>query len=116
MERTTSTEFVDWMRFLHLEMNSKRKEDYYLAQIAAEVRRSLVKKPQEVQVQDFLLNFVNDKGRVEKIMDSEEEENWMEESPVLMEESEIEEPPKAPVSRLQKSKNYWFALLGMDKK
>ena len=108
MNQTTSTEFVDWMTFFEMERSSFHREDYYLAQIAAEVRRSIVKKPQEVHVQDFLLKFSQDSKK--------EEEKWMGESPNTMEESETEEPPKAPVSRLQKSKNYWFALLGMDKK
>ena len=31
------------------------KEDYYLAQIAAEVRRGIVKNPKKVRVKDFLL-------------------------------------------------------------
>jgi len=108
MNQTTSTEFVDWMTFFEMERSSFHREDYYLAQIAAEVRRSIVKKPQEVQVQDFLLKF---SPRLKK-----EEENWMKENPDTMEEGETEELSKVPESCLQKSKNYWFTLLGIEKK
>ena len=57
-QKTTSTEFVLWMEYLEKDTNAFHREDYYLAQIAAEIRRSFVKKPKQVKLKDFLLKFV----------------------------------------------------------
>jgi len=54
-DRMTYTEFVDWITFLALEQERDEKQDYYLAQIAAEVRRSFVADPKTVKVKDFLM-------------------------------------------------------------
>lgn len=92
MEKTTSSEFIEWMAFLDLERNQTSKEDYYLAQVAAEVRRSFVKSPQSVHVKDFILSFT----RAERSSPGGG-------SPAM------EDPT-------QRSKNYWSAVLGMEKK
>lgn len=39
------------------EVNDFHREDYYLAQIACEVRRSYVKHPGRVKLKDFLIKF-----------------------------------------------------------
>lgn len=57
MAETTSSEFVDWMTFRRMDMNNPSRIDYYLAQIAAEVRRSMAKHPNKIVVKDFLLKF-----------------------------------------------------------
>lgn len=54
-QRITFLEFCEWMEFLSLEEDKDTKQDYYLAQIAAEIRRSFVKDPKTVKVKDFLL-------------------------------------------------------------
>lgn len=92
MEKTTSSEFIEWMAFLDLERNQTSKEDYYLAQVAAEVRRSFVKSPQSVHVKDFILSFT----RAERSSPGGS-------SPAM------EDPT-------QRSKNYWSAVLGLEKK
>jgi hypothetical protein len=56
-EGTTSSEFLEWQVFLEKEMNEHRREDYYLAAIAAEVRRTISKSPRGVRVEDHLLRF-----------------------------------------------------------
>jgi len=54
----TSTEFIDWITYLDDEEGNRiRKEDYYLANIAAEVRRSYVKNPAKVKLESFLMKF-----------------------------------------------------------
>lgn len=58
-EETSSTDFVMWMEYLEMEVNAFHREDYYLAQIAAEMRRSFVKNPKKVKLDDFLLKFKN---------------------------------------------------------
>jgi hypothetical protein len=39
------------------DLNAHRREDYYLAQIAAEIRRVLRKNPAAVKLEHFLLKF-----------------------------------------------------------
>jgi len=57
----TSTEFVDWVAYLDdEEINGFCREDYYLANIAAEIRRSYVKEPMRVKLEDFLMKFRSD--------------------------------------------------------
>lgn len=46
--RISSREYVEWLAYLELEVNAFHREDYYLAQIAEEVRRSYVKSPRSV--------------------------------------------------------------------
>lgn len=47
-------EFMDWQEYLDQEMDKPKRSDYMLAQIAAEVRRGLVKDPKKVSLKDFL--------------------------------------------------------------
>jgi hypothetical protein len=54
--KTSVSEFALWMEFLDREDYSF-PERYYLAMIAAEVRRSYVKEPKKVKVKDFLLKL-----------------------------------------------------------
>ncbi len=56
-ERMTHSEFLDWLIFLQWKEEQDEKTDYYLAQIAAEVRRGQVKSPRLVKVKDFLLQM-----------------------------------------------------------
>lgn len=53
--RITYREFLEWLAFFGREEERQTKLDYYLAQIAAEVRRGNVKSPKSVKVKDFLL-------------------------------------------------------------
>jgi hypothetical protein len=92
MEKTTSSEFIEWMAYLDLEMHQTKKEDYYLAQVAAEVRRSFVKSPQSVHVKDFILSFTR------------------------AERSSLGGGSPAMEDPTQRSKNYWSAVLGLEKK
>ena len=67
-ERVTYREFLEWITFLNKEEERQTKQDYYLAQIAAEVRRGHVKSPRTVKVKDFLIQVVptpNEKKRME---------------------------------------------------
>jgi len=53
-ERITYSEFVDWITFLKREEGQAKRQDYYMAQIAMEVRRSYVKNPKTVKLKDFI--------------------------------------------------------------
>lgn len=57
MRETTSREFVKWCRILNNEMNTPSRTDYYIAQVAYEVRRSFVKDPNKVEMKEFIIKF-----------------------------------------------------------
>ncbi len=56
-DETSSTEFLDWLEYLKQDINVRRREDYFLANIAKEIRRTVVKNPQSVTLEPFLLEF-----------------------------------------------------------
>jgi len=58
-KQTTSSEFVNWVQYLNEEPNRFNPLYFYLAQIAAEVRRTIVKKPEKVKVEDFVIKFIS---------------------------------------------------------
>jgi len=86
----TYSEFLEWQEFLVLERNKARKLDYYLAQIAAEVRRGMVKNPNEVKLSQFLLRFAT------------------------KEEIDAASAEEYKAQRATLSMAAWFSLLGMD--
>jgi len=51
--KTTSTEFVGWLHFYELDLDTVKKEDYYFAQISSEIRRSFVIKKARDSVTDM---------------------------------------------------------------
>jgi len=59
---TTSSQFVMWMvRLKEIEdddLTGFHRNDYFLAQIAAEIRRGIAKNPKSVKLKDFLMKFV----------------------------------------------------------
>lgn len=57
-DKLTYREFIEWLIFLQIEDNRETKMDYYLAQIAAEVRRGQAKNPKLVKVKDFIVQFM----------------------------------------------------------
>ncbi len=87
-----STEFVDWIAYLDdEEENVFHREDYYLANIAAEIRRSYVVAPEKVDVESFLVKLVR------KIKPKKKK-------------------PKVSIEeRTKRSKSFWAALVKMPK-
>ena len=65
-EKITSIEFVEWIAYLDEDENKRSKSEYYLAQIAAEVRRSFAKNPHKVEMDDFFFKIDKTKKK-EKI-------------------------------------------------
>ncbi len=59
-EETSSSDFVLWKVYLEEELNGFHREDYYLAQIAQEIRMVLAKKPSQIKLKSFLLKFVRE--------------------------------------------------------
>jgi len=54
---TTSGEFLEWLEYLKLDFNVQRREDFFLANIAKEIRMSNVKHPEKVKLESYLLKF-----------------------------------------------------------
>jgi len=46
-----------------MEVVGFHREDYYWAQVAAEIRRGNVKNPRNVKVEDFLMKFTTDEKK-----------------------------------------------------
>ena len=78
-----------WLKYLEKDINDFHREDYYLAQIATEIRRSYVKRPKSVRLKDMLLKFTSNK------------------KPVSKTERELHN---------KKSKAFWLSALGFGKK
>lgn len=75
LSKTTSSEFNMWMIYLEEEINGFHREDYYLAQIAAEIRKGQVKNPKKVKVKDMILQFSIGRKQKKTPMDKEESIN-----------------------------------------
>ena len=80
-------EFTQWMLFLEMKEESHTKQDYALARIATEVRRSYVEHPKKVREEDLLIVF-------EKRTVSETKEVGVE-------------------TMMESHKRFWFAALGL---
>lgn len=93
-EKTTSTEFLEWRFYLREALNEFHREDYYLAQIALEIRRSWASTNRKLS--DFLITF------------STEEKKAVASSPQKREKTEEEK--KAYLAR---SKAAWLGALGI---
>ena len=86
--KITSSEFAEWIAYLELEINAFNTQNYYLAQIAAEVRRGHVEHPEKVKVEDLLMKFKFE-GDKQKVLD--------------------------PETRAAQSKSFWKAAVGYTK-
>ena len=82
------------MQYLDNSINDFNVMHQYLAQIAAEVRRSAAAHPERVDQKDFLLKFIKEP--------QEEEETEVEEGEVLAEQRERE------------SMRMWLQCVGVD--
>jgi len=69
---TSSTQFLEWMEYLEQDLNAFHREDYFLAQIAQEIRRTVVKEPEEVKIETFLRKFEKKVVEVKRKLTREE--------------------------------------------
>ena len=63
---TRSSQYRMWLIFIKEQETRRTKDDHYLAQIAAEVRRGNAKKPDDVKDSDFLIDFKEKKEPVKQ--------------------------------------------------
>ena len=82
-----------WMEFLERERSTFHREDYYFAQIAAEVRRAKARcnNPKRVKLKDFLLKFRTRRKKRQAL-------------------------PLDPAKRMEHSKDFWLSALGVKRK
>ena len=78
----SSTEFVCWCVYLRDQKKERTKQDYYLAQIALEMRRSWVKDKNGVKIEELFLKY----------------------------EDAVENGPQSPDKALAASKAFWGQL------
>lgn len=88
----SSLEFVRWKVRIEGDWTRNTKQDFYMASIASEVRRSFVAKPENVKLDDFLLKFVTPDAK-----------------PAAMSEGDRQK-------QLSASKSFWTALAGVKTK
>lgn len=65
-QMTSSTDYMNWMIYLNKEPNRFNPLYSYLAQIAAEIRRSFVKSPDKVETENFIIKFVDKKSKIKQ--------------------------------------------------
>jgi len=75
------------MEYLEQEVNDFHREDYYLAQIAAEIRRQYAKDPGSITTQKMLIKFES--------------------------KAPDERQATTPKDKTQNSKNFWLAIVGV---
>ena len=74
--KTSTSQFVLWMQYLDWDINAFDKTCFYLAQIAAEVRRPNMPKGKTVKLEDFIIKFSSKKD-AEKPEDEQTKANRM---------------------------------------
>ena len=94
---TTSTEFFEWLAFFDEEVNEREKTDFYLAQLACEMRRSYSSDASKYQNSDFLITFSQKKVAQDMEVSAE---------------SEVD-AEKRKQQAIATSKSAWFGIIGM---
>mgnify|MGYP003625793947 FL=1 len=88
--KISSSEFTLWKVYFEEEHKRFHREDYFFAMLTAEVRRTVVKNPERVKMEDFLLDFgAGDKKKTRK--------------------SELSKKTKEAAS-----KSMWLSIVGLD--
>lgn len=88
---TTSREFNEWQQYFKQELEIPTRQEWYLAQVAAECRRFVSKRPGSITIKQFILNLAPKGKRPPAV------------------EAEVQE-------RTTKSKAFWFGLLAAGTK
>lgn len=68
----THREFLTWQAWIDRQWNRPDRTDFYLMQVACEVRRVLSRKPAGIKIDDFRLPFGEEGQRELKRQDAEE--------------------------------------------
>jgi len=57
---TTSTEYLDWMKYLEQDVNDFHRQDYYFAALIMWFRKAFFKNSEDLTIKDNLIKFVNE--------------------------------------------------------
>lgn len=76
MRETSSSTFVLWCAYLKRKREIRDRDDYRFAMLAAEVRRSYVKKGVKVKLTDLLLNWKKPKPMSKKEYTKRSKAGW----------------------------------------
>jgi hypothetical protein len=80
-QKTTSSEFTEWLAFLKKRELEKANEFnplyFYFAQIAAEIKRGRVKNPSNVSTKEFILKFVESVKPNAKAKEKDSKHFWL---------------------------------------
>ena len=88
--KITYTEFLKWVWYLNWRDTEEfNRQDFYLAQIAAEICKGQVKKPKKIKLKNFLLDFSLKDSKPKKV------------------------DPEEQKKRMTDSKRYWLGLTGV---
>lgn len=96
---TTSSELIDWERYLDEEFHTPTRQDFFLAQIALECRRTWVADKGKPTLEQMMLKFKDGTADQKPITDEDDETD-----------DEIETPEDLP-DRIAQSKSFWGALV-----
>jgi len=91
--KTSSTEFLEWMVYLNKEIGKTTKQDYLFASIAREIRMGNVKDAKKVTFEDVLV-------KMEAVTPKEDEEEEEEEEELTLQSSKVQE-------KMAISKSFW---------
>ncbi len=76
--RISSSEFTEWQIFFQKELEVDKREHYYLAQIALEVKRSYAKNPGSLHLKGSLIKFTVPGGKTVTAPTMEEsKKHWL---------------------------------------
>jgi len=80
-KKTTSSEYTEWMAFLRkMELEKANQFNplhFYLAQIAAEIKKGRVKNPGNVSIKEFLLKFKEAKKSETETKEKDSKQFWL---------------------------------------
>lgn len=82
-QRIYAREFIRWKAYLERQWNEHTKLDYYLAQIALEIRR-MRPKPEKAKLAHYLLRFKTRGSAPEKTEEPQDENQPTEKPPSIM--------------------------------
>ncbi|MCP4566474.1 MAG: hypothetical protein GY841_02705 [FCB group bacterium] len=71
--RHTHKEYIEWLAYWEMEANAFNPDRYYMAQVAAEVRRGNSKKPLSVKTEQLLIKFETKGGPPKRMTKAEVE-------------------------------------------
>lgn len=100
MEKHTHREYLTWLAWLDKQWNIPDRHDTYLMQIACEIRRTILKDPNNIQANQFKMKFIPVSEMSQSV--GEKSKDITEEQERILKEQASAESLKAWFGRLAK--------------